>query len=131
MGLNMMPKIQPLPGWLTASLAVSLGGLANGYDTGSIGALTAMPAFTQTFGTLSSTQLGLVVSTVMLTGGLPAVFAGQLAERFGAGRVICAGSAVQLAGAALEASASTLAQLVLGRAVAGFGQGMVLTNIVV
>lgn len=126
-----MLRLPALPGWLTASLVVSLGGFLNGYDTGSIGAVTSMDAFSHTFGTLSATQLGLVVSTVMLGGGVPAVFAGKLAGRFGAARVIAAGAVTLLVGAALEASAATLAALIAGRAIVGLGQGLLLTNITV
>lgn len=128
----MMKIAQSLsPGWLRASLVVSLGCFLNGYDTGSIGALTTMPAFAETFGVLSATQLGLVVSTVMLGGGVPAFFAGRLASWAGAARALGVGAVTLLVGAAIEASAFSLAALFVGRAVVGLGQGLLLTNVTV
>ncbi|KAI5923596.1 general substrate transporter [Camillea tinctor] len=123
-----MALIAP-PKYIVASVAVSLGGLLNGYDTGSIGAITHMPQFAATIGHLSSTILGVTVSMIMLTGALPAVFAGHLADKLGRLSVIAPGALLFGIGALLQGTAHGLPQFLTGRAVAGFGQGMFLGNI--
>jgi MFS family permease len=123
----MAPKLAP--NYVLASLTVSLGGFLNGYDTGSIGAITTMPRFNQSIGHLSPSLLGFTVSLIMLTGALPSVFAGQLADRFGRLKIIIAGAALLGVGAVLQGSANSLPQFLVGRALAGFGQGVYLSNV--
>ncbi|KAI0596829.1 general substrate transporter [Biscogniauxia sp. FL1348] len=123
-----MPLKAP-PRYVIASVAVSLGGLLNGYDTGSIGAITHMPQFAASIGPLSSTVLGITVSMIMLTGTFPAVFAGHLADRLGRLRVVAPGALLFGLGALLQGTARGLAQFLAGRAVAGFGQGVFLSNV--
>ncbi|KAI1497867.1 general substrate transporter [Biscogniauxia marginata] len=117
------------PRYVIASVALSLGGLLNGYDTGSIGAITHMPQFTESIGRLSSTILGVTVSMIMLTGTFPAVFAGHLADKMGRLSVIAPGALLFGIGALLQGTAYSFAQFLAGRAVGGFGQGMFLSNI--
>jgi hypothetical protein len=47
--------LTPPPKYVQASMIVSMGGLLFGLDTGTIGPLTVMPQFDETFGTLSAT----------------------------------------------------------------------------
>ncbi|KAI2472477.1 MFS general substrate transporter [Annulohypoxylon bovei var. microspora] len=117
------------PRYVIASVAVSLGGLLNGYDTGSIGAITHMPQFTESIGPLSSTMLGITVSMIMLTGTLPSVFAGHFADRFGRTQVIIPGALLFGIGALVQGLSHNLSQFIAGRAIAGFGQGVFLSNI--
>jgi MFS family permease len=124
-----MAALKRIPRYALASVAVSLGGLLNGYDTGSIGAVTAMPQFTQSVGVLSSSLLGFTVSLIMLTGALPSVVAGHLADKHGRLHVIEAGTALLLAGVVLQGSAQGLPQFLVGRALSGLGQGTFLSNI--
>ncbi|KAF2104244.1 general substrate transporter [Rhizodiscina lignyota] len=124
-------RLPHTPGYLLASLAVSLGGFLNGFDTGSIGAVTDMEQFAETFGVLSPQLRGFTVSLIMLTGVIPSFFAGQMADKLGRLQVVSMGATIFAIGAALQAGASHLAMLLVGRALCGFGQGMWVSNIVV
>ena len=124
----MLQSLRP-PRYVLASVAISLAGLCNGYDTGSIGALTTMPQFTAVIGPLSPSLLGFTISLVMLTGAVPSIFAGYLADRFGRLRTILLGALLYVIGAALQGSANTLPQFLVGRAIGGFGQGVFLSNV--
>ena len=52
-------------GYTTAAVVISTGGLLNGLDTGSIGAVTAMQQFADAFGVLAPTMRGFTVSLIM------------------------------------------------------------------
>ncbi|KAI1463019.1 putative MFS sugar transporter [Daldinia caldariorum] len=117
------------PRYVIAAVAVSLGGLLNGYDTGSIGAITHMQKFTESVGQLSASMLGITVSIIMLTGTLPSLFAGHFADKFGRITIIIPGAILFGVGALVQGLAHGLAQFTVGRAIAGFGQGVFLSNI--
>lgn len=118
-----------LPRYILASIAISLGGFLNGFDTGSIGAITTMPQFTTTIAPLSPTLQGFTVSLIMLAGAIPSVFAGWLADHHGRLRAILLGAAIFSLGALLQASAkSGLAQFLAGRTLAGLGEGVYLST---
>ncbi|RYP67563.1 hypothetical protein DL771_007175 [Monosporascus sp. 5C6A] len=68
---------------------------------------------------------------MMLTGTLPSVFAGHLADRHGRLKIILPGAILFAMGAALQGTAHNLTQFIVGRALGGFGQGMFLANIAV
>ena len=85
-----------------------------------------MPQFVDTVGTLSPTFTGFTIAVVLFGSVLPAIFAGQLADRYGRLAVIAAGAASFTLGAILQASALSLAQFVAGRVVAGMGEGLYL-----
>lgn len=88
-----------------------------------------MPHFQQIFGVLSPTIRGFTVSFLMLTAAIPSVFAGHLADHFGRLKIVMAGAIVFTIGTALEAGSSALAMLLVGRALAGFGEGLYLGNL--
>ena len=88
-----------------------------------------MPYFETTFGVLSPTIRGFTVSLIMLMGAVPSFFSGQLADRFGHLRIVMAGALVFALGAILQASASQLSMFLVGRALAGIGEGLWLTNV--
>lgn len=113
-----------IPKYIIASIATSLGGFLNGYDTGAIGGITAMPQFISTVGQLTPTIHGFTVSLIMLTGGIPSVFAGHLADRFGRLKVVMLGAVLFVLGAVLQGSAGSLAHFLVGRALAGLGEGV-------
>jgi len=100
-------------------------------DTGTIGPLTTMPQFATTFGSLSSTVHGLVVSTILIPAALSSFFGGHLANKVGRLRGIALGAAVFGIGAAVEASSVKLGMLIAGRAVKGIGEGLFLSTCVV
>jgi MFS family permease len=117
-----------IPNYILASVTVALGGLINGYDTGAIGAITSMSQFSQSIGYLSPSLLGFTVSLIMLTGAVPSVFAGHLADKYGRLKVIMAGAIFFVIGAILQGSASGLVPFLVGRALGGFGEGVYLSN---
>ncbi|KAH0360679.1 general substrate transporter, partial [Aureobasidium melanogenum] len=117
------------PGYVLSAVAISLGGFLNGYDTGSIGAVTEMAYFTSVIGELSPFLRGFTVSLIMLTGAFPSFFAGQLADRFGRLAIVAAGALVFTIGAALEGAAGKLGMFLAGRALCGIGEGLWLSNV--
>lgn len=119
------------PQYVSASLIVSLGGLLNGLDTGTIGPVTTMPSFADSFGVLSSSLTGLVVSSIMLPATFASLFAGALADSLGRTRAVAIGGLFFAIGAALEASAINLGMLIAGRCVVGIGEGLFLSTLVV
>ena len=88
-----------------------------------------MPAFSETFGQLSPTMHGFTVSFIMLMGAVPGYFAGKLAHHHGHLRVITAGGCIFAIGSVLQAAAFQLPTLLLGRALAGLGEGLWLSNV--
>jgi MFS family permease len=121
-------RIKP-PKYILACIAVSLGGLCNGYDSGAIGSITTMAQFAASLGRVSPTMHGWIVSLVMLAGAVPAFFAGYLADRFGRLRVILLGATLYILGAALQAASASVAMFLGGRVVGGLGQGIFLSNV--
>lgn len=88
-----------------------------------------MPHFEATIGTLTPVVRGFIVSFLMLMGAVPAFFAGQLADRYGQLHVIMVGSMIFTVGAILQGAASALPMLLVGRALAGLGEGIWLSNV--
>lgn len=88
-----------------------------------------MPQFAQVFGEFSPLMRGFTVSFLLLMGAVPAVFAGQLADSFGQLRIVLVGAAIFSVGCALQGGAMNLPMLLVGRAFAGLGEGLWLTNV--
>ena len=88
-----------------------------------------MPFFATSIGELSPFMRGFTVSLIMLTGGFPSLFAGQLADRFGRLAVVAAGALVFTLGACLEGAANKLGIFLAGRALCGVGEGLWLSNV--
>ena len=100
-------------------------------DSGAIGPVTVMKSFTDTFGELSASQHGLVISSVLISATVASLFAGALSDSLGRSRAIAIGALVFAIGAAMEAGAMTLAMLIVGRLIVGAGEGIFLSVIVV
>ena len=88
-----------------------------------------MPHFQQIYGVLSPTLRGFTVSFIMLTAALPSLFAGHLADRYGRPKIVMAGALIFAVGTALEGGSSSLPMLLVGRALAGCGEGFYLGNL--
>lgn len=88
-----------------------------------------MPQFAMVFGELSPILRGFTVSFLLLMGATPGFFAGQLADRFGHLRVVSVGALIFCVGSALEGGSINLSMLLVGRALAGIGEGLWLTNV--
>ncbi|KAF2107651.1 putative MFS sugar transporter [Lophiotrema nucula] len=128
MGLT---KIFYPPRYVVASIIAGLGGALFGLDTGTIGPITVMPKFAETFGALNATIHGLVVSSILITGALASFMAGHLADTLGRPRGMAIGGLVFGIGAALEAGSIHLAMLFVGRLITGIGEGLFLSTTVV
>ncbi|TWU71945.1 hypothetical protein ED733_000127 [Metarhizium rileyi] len=115
--------------YIVAALYLSIGGFLNGYDTGSIGSITDMPRFQSTVQKLSPTIRGLTVSFLLLAGTIPSLVSGLLADRFGHLRIVLSGALFFTLGCAMQAGANSLLLLLLGRALAGMGEGLYLGNL--
>lgn len=100
-------------------------------DTGSIGPITTMSSFKDTFGDFSATIHGVIVSTILIPGALTALVAGALAHRFGHVRLIAIGSVIFGIGAAIECGAPYLGVFIFGRLIKGIGEGLFLSNVYV
>ncbi|KAK6439873.1 hypothetical protein LTR95_003905 [Oleoguttula sp. CCFEE 5521] len=125
MGSSTFERLKPA-GYTTASILLSAGGWLNGFDTGSIGAVTVMPQFVEVMGPQPPTIIGLTISMILFGGALSSPFAGQLANKYGHPRIITAGAAAFALGSVLQASASSLGQFIAGRLVAGLAEGIYL-----
>ncbi|OQO05685.1 hypothetical protein B0A48_09778 [Cryoendolithus antarcticus] len=125
MGSSIFERLKPA-GYTAASIILSAGSLLNGFDTGSIGAVTVMPQFVEVMGPQPPTIIGLTISIILFGGAFSSPFAGQLANRYGHPRVIAAGAAAFASGSILQASALSLGQFIAGRLVAGLAEGIYL-----
>ena len=83
-----------------------------------------MPSFTESFGPVSSTLHGLIVSTILIPAALASFLAGALADRLGRIYAMMIGAVIFGTGAALEAGSVRISMLIVGRAVTGIGQGL-------
>lgn len=99
------------------------------FDTGSIGSITEMPVFQSDIAVMTPTMRGLTVSFLLLAGTIPSLFAGLLADKFGHLHIVLLGALWFTFGAALEAGATNLAMLLIGRGFVGIGEGLYLGNL--
>lgn len=127
---HFLSKMLP-PRYILASILAGLGGFLFGLDTGTIGPVTAMSQFSDSFGKLSATIHGLVVSSILITGALSSFMAGHLADTVGRPLGMAIGAVVFGVGAALEAGSVHLAMLFVGRLITGVGEGLFLSTTVV
>lgn len=99
------------------------------YDTGVIGPVTVMTQFADSFGDFSETAHGAIVSAILIPAAITALFGGHLADSLGRVKAIALGAAIFGVGAALEAGAAHIAMFVVGRGLAGVGEGFFLSTI--
>lgn len=90
-----------------------------------------MPSFIATFGEISSTLHGLVVSSVLPTATLASLFAGLISDKLGRTRAIVIGAFTFAVGAAIEAASTNLGMFIGGRCIVGLGEGTFLSTLVV
>ncbi|XEV02245.1 hypothetical protein FSHL1_007532 [Fusarium sambucinum] len=117
--------------WAITATAGS-GFLLFGYDQGVMSGLLTGTAFTNTFpeinttegGNGSSSLQGTVVAIYEIGCFFGAIFCLAFGEYFGRRRCILMGCVVLSVGAALQASAFGIPQMIVGRIVAGLGNGM-------
>ncbi|KAG8968309.1 hypothetical protein FRC03_007965 [Tulasnella sp. 419] len=110
------------------SAFVSLAGLFFGMDTGSIGPITVMPRFLETFKEFRSHAIqGLLVATILISASVTSFFSGWMSDKLSRKRTIMIGSFISSLGSALEAASVHTAMLIVGRLIAGVGEGMFLS----
>ncbi|OBT52662.1 hypothetical protein VE04_07420 [Pseudogymnoascus sp. 24MN13] len=114
------------PKYVIASILASFGAIVFGYDTGIIGPVTVMTQFADSFGDFSETAHGAIVSAILIPAAVTALFGGHLADSLGRVKAIALGAAIFGVGAALEAGAAHIAMFVVGRGLAGVGEGFFL-----
>ncbi|GLA20963.1 hypothetical protein AnigIFM62618_009937 [Aspergillus niger] len=104
-----------------------IGNMLFGYDQGVMGSLLTGPSFEATFPSISngnSTLQGFAVAVYELgcaAGALTVIISG---DKFGRRLTVMVGELIIIIGAILQAASFDLAQLIVGRIVAGFGNGM-------
>lgn len=81
--------------------------------------------------TILQLQHGLLVSTILIPAAFSSMFTGHLANALGRLSATAIGSFIFGVGAAIECSSFALAQLFIGRAIKGFGEGFFLSTLVV
>ncbi|KAJ6515328.1 general substrate transporter [Mycena sanguinolenta] len=124
-------KRSRIPVYVWPTLFTAFGGFLWGFDTGSIGPIIVMPQFEDQFGHVSATVQGLLVSSMIATAALSAVFSGALSDRISRTYTISLGAFVFSVGCAIACSAKALPQLFVGRCIAGFGEGIFISSITV
>lgn len=122
-----------IPNYVKCTIFAAVGGFLFGFDTGSIGPVTVMSQFRNHFGstTIDPTIQGLIVSSILLSASLASLVSGPLSNRISRTRTIALGAIVFAIGSAIACSAGPLAQLFVGRCIAGVGEGLFLSAITV
>lgn len=95
-----------------------------------IGGLLTSPSFESQFG-LSSSMQGTVTSIFMIGCFVGCISTALFNGRWGRKTVAHLGSFVLSAGATLQATSFEVAQLIVGRIVAGIGLGLIVSNVIV
>ncbi|EJD02449.1 general substrate transporter [Fomitiporia mediterranea MF3/22] len=113
------------------TLFASIGGFLFGFDTGSIGPVTTMSQFLDKFEPITPTVQGLIVSSILITAATFSLLAGPLSDRISRKYTLALGGAIFSAGSAIVASSPKLAQVFIGRCLAGAGEGLFLSVVTV
>ncbi|KAM3074301.1 hypothetical protein ACMFMG_002887 [Clarireedia jacksonii] len=118
---------------LAVGVIAGLDFLLFGYDQGVTGGLLTLPSFVKTFPEIdtvnntdnhTSTIQGISVASYNLGCFVGAVLTIFIGDILGRRRMIFLGSAIMIVGAVLQTSAFSLGQLIAGRVITGFGNGM-------
>jgi MFS family permease len=90
-----------------------------------------MSSFEDTFGPLSATLHGLIVSMILIPAALASFFAGHLADTVDRPRACTIGALLFGLGAGIEAGSVNVGMLIAGRIITGIGEGLFLSTVVV
>ncbi|KAL7953930.1 general substrate transporter [Trichoderma compactum] len=105
-------------------IAPCTGGLAFGYDTGSMSGILAMPQFLTYFKNPSNFRQGGITASILAGAFAGSLLTGAfLADRLGRKRTILLGSAIFTIGCAISAAANNIEALAAGRVINGLGNG--------
>jgi MFS family permease len=108
--------------WIT--FASGAGFTLFGYDQGVFGAFLGNPNFISTFNNPSSTLQGHITATYDLGSFLGAIITMWLGNRWGSRKIILLGCMILIVGAVMQAASYHVPVLIVGRFVAGVGNGM-------
>ena len=90
-----------------------------------------MPLFVETLGHFSATMHRVIVSSILMSGGLTSLAGGILSDRYGCEGIIALDSLIFGIGTALETTAVHLAMFIFGRLLKGVGEGIFLMTVYV
>lgn len=111
------------------TVACGAGFFLFGYDQGVFGGILNNQNFLNTFQNPNATIQAQITSTYYLGAVFGAVFSNFIGDRIGRRRAIILGCILLTIGGALQASASTLPHMLIGRIVGGLGTGLNTTAI--
>jgi sugar porter (SP) family MFS transporter len=114
---------------LGITIACGTGFFLFGYDQGVFGGILNNAEFLTTFNNPNPTIQAQIVSSYYLGAVFGAVFSRFIGDRIGRRRAIMLGCTFLTVGGALQASASTLTHMIIGRIVGGIGTGLNTTAI--
>ncbi|EGW33885.1 uncharacterized protein SPAPADRAFT_59267 [Spathaspora passalidarum NRRL Y-27907] len=113
------------------SFLAGMGFLLFGYDQGVMGSLLTLPTFRDTFESIDTTRYpdratfqGFVVAIYEIGCLIGALFTMYIGDKIGRRKTIFVGCIIMIIGAVIQASSFSVAQLIVGRVVTGFGNGM-------
>ncbi|KAH8813832.1 general substrate transporter [Flagelloscypha sp. PMI_526] len=104
--------------WCT--ICVSICGFSFGFDTSSIGPITLMPQFEALYSPISPTLQGLIVSSILITASISSFTGASLSDKIS--------RTYTISSCLLAASSKSLAQLFVGRGLAGLGEGLFMST---
>lgn len=104
--------------------ACGAGFLLFGYDQGVFGGLLSNPHFLNTFNHPDSSIQGQIVATYDIGCIMGTLLSISIGDRIGRRRSIFAGCVILIIGGILQAASSSLAPMIVGRIIAGIGNGM-------
>ncbi|KAH6606681.1 putative sugar transport protein STP1 [Trichoderma cornu-damae] len=109
------------------SIFVSLGVFLFGYDQGVMSGIITGPYFIDYFDHPSKAQVGTMVAILEIGAFISSLIVGRVGDIIGRRRTILYGSCIFFVGGALQTLATSMAVMMVGRIVAGFGVGMLST----
>lgn len=86
-----------------------------------------MPAFEELFGVLSPMTRGITVACILVPSALSGMVAGSISDAISRKRTIALGAFIFCLGSAMSTGATHLAGLIVGRCIAGAGEGLLLS----
>lgn len=104
--------------------ACGAGFLLFGYDQGVFGGLLDNEPFLRTFGFPGATIQGQIVATYDIGCIIGTLVSMYIGDKLGRRRCILVGCAILIIGAILQTASYSLGQMIVGRVVAGIGNGM-------
>ena len=93
-----------------------------GYDTGVIAG--AQLYFVDTWPGITDSQIALIVSIALIGAAIGALFSGSISDRIGRKKVIIFADVLFTTGSLIMAFSPTIAVLMIGRLIIGFGVGI-------